>query len=57
LFNDGSVPVDSNDRIMYNSGTGALSYDADGGFGPTKAIVFAKLKPGLDLTAEHFFVV
>jgi hypothetical protein len=57
LFNDGSVPIDSNDRIMYDSGTGALTYDADGGSGPTKAIVFAKLKPGLDLSAENFFAV
>ena len=41
---------------MYNRANGDLIYDADAG-GAGKAVVFAKLAPGLDLTAEHFFVV
>jgi hypothetical protein len=42
--------------IIYAVGTDELSYDADGS-GATKAVVFAKIAPGLALTAEDFFVV
>jgi len=56
MFGNGIAPIDADDRIMYNRANGDLIYDADAG-GAGKAVVFAKLAPGLDLTAEHFFVV
>ena len=56
VFNDGSTPVNSDTRIIYAAGTGELSYDADGS-GGKKAVLFAKLAPGLELAAENFFVV
>ncbi len=46
----------ADDRIIYNIGNGALSYDADGS-GDTAAIQFAQLSSGLDLAAGNFFVI
>lgn len=56
VFNNGSTPITSDTRIIYAAGTGELSYDADGS-GATKAVVFAKVAPGLVLIADNFFVV
>ena len=56
VFNDGSTPVTTDTRIIYAAGTGELSYDADGS-GATKAVLFAKVAPGLALIADNFFVV
>lgn len=42
-------------RILYNSSTGALSYDSDGS-GATAAQAFAKLAAGLALTSSQFLV-
>jgi Ca2+-binding RTX toxin-like protein len=55
-FHIGAVAADASDRIIYNSGTGALSYDADGS-GSGAAVKFAQLDTGLALTSADFFVV
>jgi Ca2+-binding RTX toxin-like protein len=47
---------DANDRIIYNSSTGALFYDPDG-TGATAAIQFATLSPGLALQFVDFQIV
>ncbi|EYD75113.1 Hemolysin-type calcium-binding protein [Rubellimicrobium mesophilum DSM 19309] len=47
---------DASDRIIYDTDGGTLSYDADGA-GQTDAIRFARLDPGLRLTAEDFYIV
>ena len=51
----GSAALDANDRIIYDSNTGVLSYDADGA-GGSAAIQFAELPIGLALTYEDFLV-
>lgn len=48
--------VDRNDRVLYDSGNGALYYDADGS-GSGRAIKFAILSTAPDLTASDFLVV
>jgi trimeric autotransporter adhesin len=52
----GTAAQDANDRIIYNSATGALFYDSDG-TGAAAAIQFATLSTGLGLTNLDFFVV
>jgi Ca2+-binding RTX toxin-like protein len=51
----GSAAADGNDFLVYDPGSGALSYDADGS-GPTAAVRFAMLDTGLALAASDFFV-
>jgi Ca2+-binding RTX toxin-like protein len=51
----GSAALDAGDRVIYNNTTGAVLYDADG-TGPTAAVQFAQLSPGLPLTNFDFFV-
>jgi hypothetical protein len=48
--------VDADDRIIYNSATGALVYDTDGS-GAAAATLFAQLSSGLAIDANEFFVV
>jgi serralysin len=55
-FYTGAAAHDSTDRIVYNSSTGALSYDRDG-TGSAAAIQFAELAPGLALTSQDFFII
>ena len=52
----GAWANDSNDFLIYDRNTGNLSYDADGN-GPGKAIMFAHLQAGLDLSAANFYVI
>ncbi|SDW58789.1 CAP domain-containing protein [Nitrosomonas communis] len=54
-FHIGTQAHDSTDRIIYNTQTGALSYDADG-IGGASAQQFAQLTGGLALTNEDFYV-
>lgn len=55
-FQFGSIAVDADDRILYNSATGGLFYDADG-VGGVNAVLFARLGTGLALTNADFVVV
>jgi Ca2+-binding RTX toxin-like protein len=47
---------DATDRIIYNTSTGALYYDADG-TGPSAAIQFAHLSGNPTLTSEDFWII
>jgi Ca2+-binding RTX toxin-like protein len=51
----GTAALDANDYLIYNSGTGALLYDADG-VGGQAAVQFATLSTGLNLTEDDFIV-
>jgi Ca2+-binding RTX toxin-like protein len=51
----GAAATTADHRILYNSATGLLAYDADGN-GMAAAIAFATLSPGLALTSASFTV-
>lgn len=55
-FFKGAQADDPEDRIIYNPGTGAVSYDPDG-IGRAPAVKFAQVRKGLPLTNADFFVV
>ena len=55
-FRTGSAAADADDRIVYNSGTGALLFDVDG-LGGAAGVQFATLSTGLALTASDFTVI
>jgi Ca2+-binding RTX toxin-like protein len=55
-FHIGTSAADASDRIVYNSTTGALFYDADGS-GAGFATRFATLDSGLQLTSADFLIV
>jgi serralysin len=54
-FRIGSSAQDGSDRFIYNKGTGAVYFDADG-IGGASQIQIAKLSIGLALTNQDFFV-
>jgi Ca2+-binding RTX toxin-like protein len=55
-FRIGAVAADADDRIIYNSATGELLFDADGN-GAGAAVLFADMSVGLAMTAGEFFVI
>jgi serralysin len=55
-FATGAGAADGSDRIIYNSATGQLFYDADGAGGVAQ-VQFATLNAGLALTASDFAVI
>jgi Ca2+-binding RTX toxin-like protein len=55
-FHTGETPQNPKQKIIYDSKTGFVSYDADGS-GAKIAIEFARLKANLKLTHKDFFVV
>ncbi len=55
-FHVGAASHDASDRIIYNTATGALTYDANGS-AAGEAIQFATLSAGLTLTNADFGVV
>jgi serralysin len=52
----GATAADALDRIIYNSATGALYYDADGS-GAGAAVQFAEVSAGLAMTNADFVIV
>ena len=55
-FVTGAAAADASDRIVYDSATGQLFYDADGS-GAGAAVLFATLATGLNLAASDFIVI
>jgi Ca2+-binding RTX toxin-like protein len=55
-FHTGTAAADADDRVIYNSITGALLYDADG-TGTGLSVQFATLSTGLALTNIDFMVI
>jgi Ca2+-binding RTX toxin-like protein len=55
-FNTGSAATQADDRIIYNSATGALLFDLDG-LGGAAAVQFATISAKPALTAADFVVV
>jgi len=53
-FGLGSKATTSAQRIVYDQTTGAIYFDADGSGGLNGQILFAKVTPGTQLTANHF---
>ncbi len=56
FFKIGTQATDSNDYLIYNSNSGALSYDADGN-GGSAVVIVAMLGVGLALTHADFVVI
>jgi Ca2+-binding RTX toxin-like protein/predicted extracellular nuclease len=54
-FASGTQAGEADDRIIYDSASGSLYYDADGN-GAGAAVQFATLAPGTTLLASDFFV-
>ncbi len=55
FFRAGSA-LDADDRILYDTATGTVSYDADGN-GSAAPVAFAKVNPGTILSQADFYVI
>ncbi len=55
VFHVGPAATDEDQRIIYDSTTGSLYYDADGSGGGA-AILFAVVSPGTTIIASDFIV-
>jgi Ca2+-binding RTX toxin-like protein len=55
-FRVGAAAQDADDRIIYDPATGRLFYDGDGS-GAGAAVQFAKIEPGLNLSANDFITI
>jgi Ca2+-binding RTX toxin-like protein len=55
-FRAGAAATDADDRIVYNSATGQIFYDADGS-GATAQILFATITPATPLTNADFSAI
>jgi Ca2+-binding RTX toxin-like protein len=55
-FVNGSAAADADDRVLYNSATGQILFDADGN-GAGVAVLFATVSAGTVLTANDFTVI
>jgi len=55
-FRAGTAAGDSNDRIVYDTASGRLWFDADGS-GAGAAVLFATLTAGTSLTAGDFVII
>ena len=55
-FFAGAGAHDTNDRVIYNPASGALTYDSNGS-ASGGAVLFAKLGAGLTLAAADFLVI
>jgi predicted extracellular nuclease len=56
-FVTGTGAADGSDRIIYNSATGQLYYDADGSGNNSGAVLFATLQGAPTLSASDFMVI
>jgi Ca2+-binding RTX toxin-like protein len=55
-FVNGTAAADADDRILYNSATGQILFDADGS-GAGAAVLFATVSAGTVLAASDFMVI
>ncbi|MEO5973551.1 MAG: hypothetical protein ABIP91_09360, partial [Sphingomicrobium sp.] len=55
-FRAGTAAADADDRIIYDSATGSIYYDADGN-GAGAQILFAQVAAGLALTNADFLML
>ena len=56
-FHTGTAATDADHRIIYNSATGALFFDADGSGSGSAQVLFGRIDPGLALTGADFLVI
>lgn len=54
-FHTGTAAQDAEDRIIYDSATGRIFYDADGS-GPGAQLLFAQVNAGIPLTNADFLI-
>ena len=54
-FVEGTAAADAEDRIIYDSASGFIYYDADGA-GGAEQILFARVSPGTDLSNTDFVI-
>ena len=54
-YHEGTAAADAEDRIIYDSASGFIYYDADGA-GGADAVLFARVSPGTDLSNTDFII-